>query len=305
MSDLMRKRVDPLLTALVAFILFVLVFMVAGIPAWLARCTGWSYVYATRANLVVGVASMIGLVRYLARTSPDRQPASAQKQIIFFAMITLVLFVGFYIVNTRLEHFASLNIVCVAAVFFALIFVCLWSRHLAAGWALLLLPALYANGLVNPIARGLPALTQSHFKNWLLENNRADSQAKWLVLGRSARSYYLPEFIKAAGIRVLGGSRGTPDQEMARVLDPSGKYFHIYNRYARAAFVPSNKEEPVFEQTFVNSYDVQLPLKSDLFDQLGVRYILTIDLPESEATVPGFKLIGEYEHCRLLVRDAG
>ena len=87
------------------------------------------------------------------------------------------------------------------------------------------------------------------------------------------------------------------------ILDPANKYLNVYNRFAWTSFVPGSEPLPVFNLTFVNSYDIQLPLRTDIFDQLGVRYILAVDLPVEEATVPGFQMIGERDNCRLLVRE--
>ena len=113
----------------------------------------------------------------------------------------------------------------------------------------------------------------------------------------------MPEFVKTTGANVLGGVRITPDREMVRVLDPENKYPDVYNRFAWITFVPGSDPTPVFKLTFLNSYDIQLPLRTDIFDQLGVRYILAVDLPVEETTVPGFQMIGERANCRLWMRE--
>lgn len=302
-DDIVRRRFDVILLSVAGFVLLVFVFMVWGIPLWLAKGTGWAYVYATRAHLAVGVGSIIGLVRYLSRPDSSAKQRSFALELLLLGIIAFVLWATFGVVNTRLGEFASPTNVAAAAVFFALAFVCLWTRKAAPALALLLLPTLLANGLTNPIERGLPGFERSELRRWLSEHERLDTTAKWIVLGRSGRGRSMPEFVKTTGANVLGGVRLTPDREMVRVLDPENKYPDVYNRFAWITFVPGSDPAPVFKLTFLNSYDVQLPLRTDIFDQLGVRYILAVDLSVEETTVPGFQMIGERANCHLFRRE--
>jgi hypothetical protein len=217
--------------------------------------------------------------------------------------IAFALWTIFGVVNARLGEFASATHIATAALFFALVFFCLWTRKAAPALALLLLPTVFANGVINPIERGLPGFEQSELRGWLSEHERLDPTAKWIVLGRSGRGRSMPEFVKTTGADVLGGERITPDPETVRVLDPEHRYLDVYNRFAWITFVPGSEPAPVFKLTFLNSYEVQLPLRTGIFDQLGVRFILTVDLPVEETTVPGFRIVGERANCRLWMRE--
>jgi len=116
----------------------------------------------------------------------------------------------------------------------------------------------------------------------------------------------MSEFIKTTGARVIGGVRITPDAGAMQVLDPTNKYSDVHDRYARSAFLPGQGPEPVFKLTYRDSYDVELPLDQiNIFDRLGVRYIVAVDLPVGEAVVPGFKAVSERQRCILLKREAG
>jgi hypothetical protein len=305
LRDLIQRRFDLLFLALVAFALLTVIFMIAGVPMWLAKLSGWSYVYATRANLVVGVASIMALVRYFSRDDSAAPRVSFRGEILLFIAITVLFFGLFRIVNIRMAHFVPFSGVCFAAAFFALVFVCLWTRRTGAAWALLLVPTLYVNALINPIERGLPGFTQNEAWHWLRENQRADPHAKWLVLAPQGHSRNLAEFVKSTGADVLGGMLCMPDRKVMQLLDSSNKNIKIYDRFALAWFVPGIGPEPAFNLTFVNSYEIQLPLQSDIFERLGVHYILAVDLPKEQVNIPGFKAAGERGRCRLLVRDGG
>ena len=262
LRDLIQRRFDLLFLALVAFALLAVIFMIAGVPMWLAKLSGWSYVYATRANLVVGVASIMALVRYFSRDDSAVPRISFRGEILLFIAIAVLLFGLFCIVNIRLAHFVHFSGVCFAAAFFALVFVCLWTRRTGPAWALLLAPTLYVNALINPIERGLPGFTQNEAWHWLRENQRADPHAKWLVLAPPGHSRNLAEFVKATGADVLGGMRCMPDRKVMQLLDSSNKNVKVYDRFALAWFVPGTGPEPAFHLTFVNSYEISFPSRA-------------------------------------------
>ena len=300
--DLVGRRFDAILLGVTGFILLALAFMLWGIPLWLAQWTGWSYVYSTRVQLAIGAGTTIGLVRYLSRPdSNSRRPFAIE--LLLMGAVAFALWAAFRVVNKDLGEFVNRTNIIAAALFFSLVFVCLWTRKAGPALALLVLPTLFANGLVNPVQQGLPGFEQSKLAQWVSEHQRLDPAAKWIVIGRSARRQFMAEFIKTTGARVLGGVRCTPDPEMVRALDPESKYSDVYKRFAWMSFVPSADSMPVFKLTGMNSYDVQLPLRTDIFDQLGVRYVLAVDLPLEDATIQGFELIGERFNCRLLQRE--
>ena len=68
-----QRRLDAVLLAIILFLAGAIFFMLHGVPQLVAQATGWSYVASDRCVLAVGVASIIGLVRYLALAS-DRRP---------------------------------------------------------------------------------------------------------------------------------------------------------------------------------------------------------------------------------------
>src|SRR5439155_8259135 len=132
--------------------------------------------------------------------------------------------------------------------------------EVAVAAILVLVPTIYANALVNPIARALPGFNGSEIFHWLSDNVRAQPDAKWLVIGRaSGRTNFLPQFVKATGADTFGGYRCEPDERIMRALDPGHKHSFVYNRYAEISFLPSTEPEPSFELSFINHYSVLLP----------------------------------------------
>jgi hypothetical protein len=299
--DAFLRRRDAVFLAMMLYILLIIVFMHFGVPLWLAYWTGFSRVYSIMANLGLGVASIVALCRYLSRD--DLVLPSIRGEVLLFPTLAVLVSALFYATNEMIGRFVQMMTVVAAGFFFALVFVCIWKRRVIMCAILLLVPLIYANGLVNPIVHGLSGLTGGEVFRWFAEIHHTKPAGKWLVLGGSSRSNALAHLIKATGADVLGGTRCNPDEAMVRVLDPDGSHAEVYNRHAAISFAPGTGSEPSFQLTFINTYRVLLPLDAAIFDRLGVRYVVEVDLPQTQGGIDGFDVIGEREGLRLLERS--
>ncbi len=302
--DLLRRRFDPIIIASLAFIALGIWFMLFGFSDAVAKWTGFYLVYSARVLLAGSIASIIALCRYLGRANEKSRNLSLGIHLASFAVLILVLLAIFQSTNRQLAGFVGTSGVFVAAIFFALFFTTLWRHEVAVAAILVLIPTIYANALVNPIGRGVPGFTKSEIFHWLSDNARARPDARWLVVGHaSGRTNFLPQFVKATGADTFGGYRCEPDERIMRALDPSHKYSFVYNRYAEILFLPSTEAEPSFELTFINHYNVLLPLRPEFLHRLGVNFVLEIEMPAAEGAIEGYTTIGEREGLRLLKRD--
>lgn len=302
--SLKHRTVDPVLFLSVGFAGFVIYFMTVGIPDWLATSTGWSYVYATRAQLVLGVTSTIALFRYLAAGMSDQKPPRFSSEATLLVITALLLVGAFIVTNAKLGDFLPVTGVITAAAFFALLFVCLWSGRVVPACVLLVAPLLCTNAAINPLGRGLPAFAESNLYRSISTLHQQDPTGQWLVLGLSPRSSALAQFVKAAGAGVIGGTRCNPDGRLVQALDPSNKYAAVHQRYADVSFVPAVDDEVSFDLKFVQAYTVHLPLRSEVFDRLGVRFVLQIEIPEEENKIPGFRTVEAQDRYRILKRES-
>jgi len=302
--DLLRRPLDPIVTACLASIAMGMWFMLFGFPAVVAKSTGFYLVYPSRVVLAISIASIIALCRYLGRANEESRDFSLSIRLTTFGALILVLLAIFQSTNRQLAGFVGTSAVFVSAIFFAVVFIALWCRKVVIAATLVLMPTIYANALVNPIGRGLPGFTNSEIFHWLSDNAHAQPNAKWLVVGHaSGRTNFLPQFVKATGADTFGGYRCEPDERIVRALDPTHKYSFVYNRFAEILFLPSTQAEPSFELTFVNRYSVLLPLRPEFLDRLDVTFVLEIEIPAPEGRIEGYTAIGEREGLRLLKRD--
>lgn len=300
--DIWRGRRDGVLIAVVMFLAFSLCFMLVGVPSWLARMTGWSYVISIRVILALGVASIIGLVRYLG--SPFEKLEDKKAWFLCGALtLALTLFGCLYMANVRMGDFARLAEITAAAIFFATVFCLVWQGQRTASCLLLVLPLLWASVLVNPIERGLPGFTRSEIFRWLSEIHQGGREGRWIIVGDlTNRTCCLAQFVKATGADVLGGTRCMPDREMLSVLDPENRYAAVHNRYARVCFIPSSEATPDFVLNSGDDYQVHIPMRSEIFESLGVKYVLLVD-PTNAPALPRFEQIATREGLVLLRRQ--
>ena len=298
--DAFRRRVDLLVVIPLGIAALTALYMTVGVPLWAAKISGWAYVSSGRANLLVGVASAIALVRFLSREK--QEPNLAIGASLFGAWLVLLIVI-LKTTNVRLGHFEASSTITAAALFFAVVALCIWTRSALVSWVLLLIPQIYACALVNPIVQGVPGLTQSRVLSWLADAHRQKPDGNWVVLGDTLRAQVFPDFVKATGAHVLGGMRCNPDYDVLKILDPTKKYVALTDRYAWIHFKKGEGDAPIFEAAPGVAYDIRLPLTAPLLDDLGVKHILEVDLPDEGEVPPGFHLVETRDRCRLLERD--
>lgn len=298
--DAVRGHADLMLIVPLALVGLTILYMTVGLPMWAAKASGWALVYPGRANLLVGVGTAIALIRYLA-CAKEEELATLTRLCIFVGWF-LLLIPLLKLTNVRLGHFEASSTIVATAVFLGLIALCIWMRSAVAACLLLVIPQFYACALVNPIARGVPGITQSPLLHWLADAQKNKPEGKWIVLGDTLRAQVLPDFIKAAGANVLGGMRCNPDYAVMQILDPTKQFAALWNRYAWIHFKQAKVDAPVLEAAPGLAYDIRIPLSPDLLDRLDVKHILEVDMPKDQVP-PGFHLVDTHNQCRLLERD--
>lgn len=293
---------DWFVLLMLCFVAAVGYFMMVGIPPALAKYTGWSLVYSTRGILPAGIASIACFVRVLA-WPPSRRAMSPLLGLILVVVLAAAWWFCLSVVNQKYEEFVSGGLVVAIAAYLAVISVLLIGRTQSLATALLLVPVVAASAFVNPLGRGLPGFYDSEMFRELRSFAGKDHHGRWLVIGRDLRTNYVPYFIKAAGGNVLSGIRCNPDMEVFEVLDPDRKHFDVWNRFAVVTFARSVDGEIGLTLTSGVSYTVTLPFKTELLDRLGIKYILSVDIPPEENEIPGFRAVAMPEGLVLNVRQ--
>ena len=303
MRDFWKGHRDGVLIAVVVFLSLALWFMLLGVPMWLARATGWADARSIRVIPGVGVASIVGLV-HISVCRPEKSEGKKIWLLSGALGLALILFGCLFAANSGIGNFARPTEVTAAAIFFAAVFCLIWQRQRLVCGVLLLIPLLWASPLVNPIGRGLPGFARSETFHWLSDAHRSDPGARWIVVGNpTKRTCYLAQFVKATGADVLGGDTVHAGSRDDRCLG-SGEPIRVCAQSLCPGLLYSfgGKPEPEFKLVFADAYQVQLPWRSEVFQKLGVKYILVVYRTEVPA-LPQFEQIATQTGLVLLRRQ--
>ncbi|MDQ6860376.1 MAG: hypothetical protein M3032_04365, partial [Verrucomicrobiota bacterium] len=295
--DIVRRRYDPIFLASTIFLVLLALFMIFGLPTVVAERLLLSRVSGYRAAIALGVGSAIALCRYFARRENSEPPRKSDLPIL--AALTALLLISLHIANAQLRNYVGVTTVIAASVYFAATFLLLWKHRVASACVLLLAPLVYVNALVNPVERGLPGFRDSRLIREVSKLRKGSPEGPWLVLGRSDRSNMMAQFLKAAGVPVLGGVQVTPPPWLER-LDPEHRNEQIYNRYAHIGFIPETGGDLRFERTATQSYDIHVGRSNDALARLGATYVLEVDPPPDETELAGFEPITAFDGFRIL-----
>ncbi|MCM1307783.1 MAG: hypothetical protein NC223_04210 [Butyrivibrio sp.] len=279
---LIRDKVkDSFLIIMAALSAFFGLWCVAGFPSFLAKITFMYNSPANRTVIIFGFCNIMLLIRGTAlMTKPlgRRASAAAAAACVLVPTVSNFLFNRDFYVNRTLPKLA---LAVSAAVIFAFIFYLLLRRGakrvrpLLA--ALLLFVAFTGGALVNPLRRGVDAVDSVE---WVREINELGKSAENAGDGSYDGRLWLVdnEFIPCSNLPLLCG-RTTfnatavyPDTEKLAILDPTGRYNNIYNRYAHITSVIVKSGEPYFESDGAEDMFI-VYLTLDDAKRLGVYYI--------------------------------
>lgn len=294
------RRWDAVVVALLLFIALTSYFMLVGVPAGLARYSGWSMVYATRGMLPVGISAITCLVRLLSMPSKTAV-AGRGSTLLAFILIAAAFYQLLSVTNAKYLQFVPSAVVVATAAYLGVITALFLGRARTLAVGLLLVPTVLSTGLVNPIGRGLPAFFASDTFNAVKTHVTRDRTARWVVLGGGDLQFRLPHYLTAAGANVIGGTRCNPDTELMSLIDPRRTYFDAWNRFALIEVERAAADEPKVTQTSGLSYTISLPLTPEWLQKVGVRYIAQ-GHAEPPLAIDGFSKTGSFSEFRIFSR---
>ena len=227
------KRKDPLLISISIFILFGLIYVAIGFPAFLSKITLFSMSPSYRAWPIVGVGNCFLLVCFIASRSTYLK--NEKLSVPEFSMIAFLslLFIGIicaYVNITTNNFFSPAELIIVSLIVVSSYLLVRYKNFRFVRPVLYLaLPILViGNAKVNPITKGLDPILNNPLVIASKEIHEKDPAARWALFG-SARATNL---LKANGINMFNCVKLVPPMKDMKVLDPSGRFEPVYNRYA-------------------------------------------------------------------------
>lgn len=279
---LIRDKIkDRLLIIMTALSVFLGLWCVAGFPSFLAKITFMYNSQSNRTIIIFGFCNIMLLIRGMAlMTRPLGRRASAAAAsacVLVPALTTFVFNRNFYVNHTlpKLAVFVS-AVIIFAAVFYLVLR--RGAKRVRPFFGALIILVVFAGGVtVNPLRRGVDTLNNVE---WVREINEIGRSAENTGDGSYDGRLWLVdnEFLPVNNLPLLCG-RSTfnatavyPDMEKLLILDPTGRYNNIYNRYAHITSVIVKEGEPYFEAGGAeDTFTVYLTL--DDAKEIGVDYI--------------------------------
>lgn len=131
---------------------------------------------------------------------------------------------------------------------------------------------------INPLSRGVFPFTESEIVKVAKRLSVADINARWAVYGHSSAA----QLLKVSGVRVFNGVSFAPRLEDFQVLDPSGAYTTVYNRYAHISLKSAPPSgSPSFRLGGVDNYEARIHPCDPGLKRIGIRNFLFTYKPEA------------------------
>jgi hypothetical protein len=263
---------------LIAYIVFMLLFLLVGFPRSLAKLSLLSYIPSFRADITIGLASIIlcvYLLGIIARTKEDdsnKLEASIPLRVAGFTTLFFIvqsLFLMKQADGFPLPSFALL-ISCLAGV----ISYCLLAGKVRAFCAITGLLVVSTTAFYNPLATNLDHIYDSELAKAITLINRQSSERPfWVCYG----GVHPGVLVTTLGGRSLSGVHYPPQLDIWHALDPGRAYENIYNRYAELSFDYMPDDNLV---SFNNPQDgevrVVISPNNPLLKSMGARYVLLV-----------------------------
>jgi hypothetical protein len=285
LSKQLIRRLGVLGWLLVAYIVGLIFFLLVGLPEAIAKITLMSYVPPYRADIAVGLASIILCTYVLALIKDMKQERAGRwfKVMPFVVAGVVTLFFIFHgsVLANATPSFPPTEAILIVSLVAGFLSYCLCAGRSAAFCGVLGAIVLATTALFNPLSTNLDHIYKSELAQQIIRfNNQSDDHPLWLTYGGIQPGV----LITMLGGRSLSGVHWPPQISIWHRLDPSrGGNEPFYNRYAEVTLLyQADKNMVVFNNPYDQALTVGLsPLNSRL-RRLGARYVLAMHGAQKE-----------------------
>jgi hypothetical protein len=293
LSKRFRERLGILGYLLAAYLLVLLFFLLVGLPEILAKLTLLSYVPPYRADVAIGLASIILCVQTLALVG-KRQPDELSKWdqalpwVIGLLMVALLLWHGTAIRQLTLGTLSTRLIITVSVIGGLLTYLLLSARR-RLFCALMAVIIVATTAFFNPLSTNLDHLYHSELAEQIVRfNKQSDKPPLWLCYGGVNPGI----LVTMLGGHSLSGAHWPPQVALWRKLDPSSFFAPVYNRFALVSLEYgepnlSAKFTSPQEDAIVLTISPQLPI----LKTMGARYVLALGDAQQKVKPEGLTLV--------------
>ena len=262
-----EKKLNQISVALVIVILFLGIYESVGFPEIVAKLTLMGKTIPTRAIVIFSFANLILLFHELARFKPAHIEAAKGKAGVVISGLTSAVACGVLCkLNDEIFIGAAKLIIIIAVLACVWLAVFLDKKRVFVTSCVVV--AVVCGAFVNPIQRGIAVVDENPLITQIRTISQENKGAKWVsaVGWRSNITLF-------AGAPAINSTNIYPNEELWKVLDPSGERKAEWNRYAHLPCkIVSESEGSSFANTSLDSVALKLTL-TDL-KKLDVEYVV-------------------------------
>ena len=293
-SKRLARKLGVVGWTLVSFLLGMLFFLLIGLPEGLAKLTLMSYVPSNRADMAMGLASIILCVYVLALIKDlkkDTPTGLARFTPWLASAVMAALFIVHGLVLRRAaDGFPSTSIILIVALIAAFLSYCLLAGRSRMFCGALAAIIVATSAVFNPLATNLDHIYHSELAEQIVRLNRESSDRPlWITYGGVQPGM----LITALGGRSLTGIQWPPQLALWRSLDPTnGAYEKIYNRFAQVNLINRAGSSLItFHSPQEDALDVYVAPDNPALKKLGVRYVLAMGASQQDVGQSALDLV--------------
>ncbi|HXU39419.1 MAG TPA: hypothetical protein VN937_23895, partial [Blastocatellia bacterium] len=275
--------------AMVAYISGALIFLFVGLPQSIAKLTLLSYIPSYRADLTIGLASILLSMRVLAITRDLRSSVRGRWEKLWpmvagIGVLSVLLWHAFAFAKET-NVLPSTRVAVLTAVTGGLASYCLLSGRVKVFAAFICVLVVATTILFNPLSTNLNHIYKSELAGEITRLNRqSDRPPLWVCYG----GVHPGVLVTILGGRSVSGVHWPPQLSMWHVLDPDRIYEYFYNRYAEVSldYMP-DVSRVSFRAPQDGELRVMISPDYPGLKTLGARYLLVVG--EAQDVVPAEK----------------
>lgn len=278
LSRQLRNSLGLMGWLLVAYLVGMIFFLLVGVPEFVARVTLLSYVPSHRADLAIGLASIILCLYILASVKgagkePGSKLETVMPRIAGGAVVIFFLIHGIFLTN-KANGVPHIHMVLFISLLTGITSYLMLSGRQALFCALLGIWILATTAFFNPLATNLDHIYESELaKQMIAFNEESKDRPFWVCYG----GVFPGMLVSVLGGRSISGIHWPPQLSLWREFDTQRVYTEAYNRFAEVTL--EFQEDPNwvrFDNPIEGGLRVRISPLNPTLKAIGARYVLAM-----------------------------
>lgn len=291
-SKRLIRGLGPVGWMLIIYITGILLFLTIGVTSSFARVSLLRYVLPARADLGLGLASIILCIKAHVLSKELRKDQTSRLNIEAIvgsaAMTVVLLFTGRSMMGA-MNGYPPTYIIVLASLLGGLTSFLMLSGRTRSFCAILAVAIVAAGGFFNPLATNLDHIYKSELARQITRlNAEAGGAPLWICYGDT----YPSTLVATLGGRSIGGVHWPPQMSFWEKLDTAGQYRSIYNNFSHIELAYEGDERKIL-LTGNQSYVIRIGISpgNAVLRSMGARYVLAMGGSQSEIDRTKFPLL--------------